>query len=820
MKKAIRQQVIAKLKAAMDLTVNSSVKKGQLKVGKKKRGNVSADNIISGKRKRKEKDKSLDFTLPTADPNPNADISQRPKPPKQNENSSKDKARSSSKKKSKSKGGPRINVGDVVSLPATAFDGDLPGSYSAENPEPSFGRVKKISKNGMAEVEWFKDENEDDWVSDEMELCRVKDLTLEIRKATASNIIVLLVEGEQVAFEHADKNNFPKNFFELLVKHDWRKWVESVKKELEGWDANNAVTVVDIKDVPKNAKVVPLGELYSIKRDGRYKFRQYLMGNLLREGVDYQETFSTTVSGSGLCTFYSLATTCEKEIWGWDAVCGYLQSKEQYDVYAFLPSHHAYSSLEYEELAVLRKEFLELVSKEGVEGLKKFAAKHKRDSRTNPKEVYKCNSSIYGAPSAGHEFELLIHSVHTETCGCTQTQPEPSIYVKIVVDKNDCVVGYLIAAAFVDDLRFFGTEPERVKYMADVKSRLKVTFEEPPVTEFVSIETYQCMKTNTCELKMPRYFKKAAVAFASFFPKGLKERVVPMSVADEKLVGIVPTEEEILEAKYLPFRQILGVLSYPASQCHFAMKYSISVLGSRRGGWNKEQFEVLLKVFEYGVHTCEIGVIYSKGLDPHGDNTLYAYADASLSLPRSYGCRITMMNGGAVLFKAKKQALTAPSTVWSEMEVFYDQTTDVLGLRNLLAELGMYQQRPTPIYGDNESQQKIANNRGSLGQTSRAMDLKTLASRNRIEDHQVETRRKKSANMPADIGTKALPEEPFVRLRDIANGYSLVKAAYPNFPMSNLVYSGVAEGGYASLQDMQRTILGLTIVDAAEQNQQ
>ena len=89
------------------------------------------------------------------------------------------------------------------------------------------------------------------------------------------------------------------------------------------------------------------------------------MGNLLREGVDYQETFSTTVSGSGLCTFYSLATTCEKEVWGWDAVCGYLQSKEQYDVYAFLPSHHEYSSLEYEELAVLRKEFLELVSKQG-----------------------------------------------------------------------------------------------------------------------------------------------------------------------------------------------------------------------------------------------------------------------------------------------------------------------------------------------------------------------------------------------------------------------------------------------------------------------
>jgi hypothetical protein len=96
------------------------------------------------------------------------------------------------------------------------------------------------------------------------------------------------------------------------------------------------------------------------------------------------------------------------------------------------------------------------------------------------------------------------------------------------------------------------------------------------------------------------------------------------------------------------------------------------------------------------------------------------------------------------------------------------------------------------------------------------MDLKTLASRNRIEDHQVETKRKKSSEMPVDIGTKALPVEPFVRLRDIASGYSLVKAAHPNFPMSKLVYDGKANEGVVSLQEIQRLTLQLTIVDAAE----
>ena len=153
------------------------------------------------------------------------------------------------------------------------------------------------------------------WTNGDVDGVKLKDLKKEKHKLTVASILVFLVEGEQVAFKSKDEDTNPKNFFELLVKSNWRKWVEAVKKELEGWDVNNTVTVVSINDVPRNAKVVPLGELYTKKRDGRYKYRQYLMGNLLREGVDFAYTFSTTVSGSGICTFYSLATTCEKEVW-------------------------------------------------------------------------------------------------------------------------------------------------------------------------------------------------------------------------------------------------------------------------------------------------------------------------------------------------------------------------------------------------------------------------------------------------------------------------------------------------------------------------
>ena len=762
-KPSVRSQVLAKLKSLQDLVSNQAMDKGRLKVGKRKKdGDVSMDNMVVGKRtKTLAHPVDTDSTTSSSEPPP---------------------VQLPSKKKVSELKPSKIREGDVVSLPSAAFDGVSPGSFSNDHPERCFGIVVKIGKQGLAKVRWLE--------GNEVQDVRISDLKKEVNRLNLTQIIVMIVEGEKVAFQAKDKNQFPKNFFELLVKSDWRRWVEAVKKELTGWDANDAVTVVDIKDVPAGAKVVPLGELYTIKRDGRYKFRQYLMGNLLREGVDFAETFSTTVSGSGICMFYSLATTCEKEVWGWDAVCGYLQAKEQYDVYAFLPSHHEYSNLEYEELGKLRQEFVKLVSQEGGEGLRKFAAKHRRDSRTNPKQVYKCNSSIYGGPGCGHEFEMLIHSVHTKTCGCTQTQPEPSIFVRIEVDKDDKVIGYLIAAAFVDDLRFFGTEPERKKYMSDVASKVKVTFEKPPVTEFVAIETYQCLDTKTSELKMPRYWAKAAGGYASFFPTGLKERRVPITTYDEKILEMVPTEDEVKAAKHLPYREILGVMSFPASCCKFEMKYSISVLGSRRGAWSSKHFDIVLKVFEYGVFTSNIGLMYSSGLDPHGQNILYGYADASLKLPRPYGCRICMMNGAAVLFKAKKQTLTAPSSCWAELTELFNLSTDMRGLRNLVSELGMYQEKPSLCYQDNESAIKIANNRGSLGPTSRAMDLRTLSTRNRIEDHEIRTEFKRTTKMIADMGTKALPENPFVVFRDVMNGYALVKAAYPNKKLSPLIYDG------------------------------
>ena len=396
-RQTMREAVLSKLTAAMD-ALNPAAAKGRLKVGKKKKKGVDKSNVLKGKRKRTPVARNAGMISPNAvddDVDMNQSSSEPPPPPR--------RSKSNNRKKAGKGGSSRgIRQGDLVSADATVFDDpEEPGSWSDENPARCFGVVSSITADGKATVRWNEDGNELD--------IKLKDLRKEVAKATDARILVFLIEGSTIAYESQDKSRWPKDFFQLLVKKDWRKWVEAVKKELSGWEDNQAVKVVDIKDVPANAKIVPLGELYSIKRDGTYKFRQYLMGNLLREGLDFQDTFSTTVSGSGLCVFYSLATTCGKLVHGWDAICGYLQVKEQFDVYAFMPSHQKYSDLEHEEIGELRKSFLKIVAEQGEEGLRKFAKMHKRDTRSNPKQVLKCLSSVYGSPGAGHEFEMLMH---------------------------------------------------------------------------------------------------------------------------------------------------------------------------------------------------------------------------------------------------------------------------------------------------------------------------------------------------------------------------------------------------------------------------
>ena len=66
-----------------------------------------------------------------------------------------------------------------------------------------------------------------------------------------------------------------------------------------------------------------------------------------------------------------------------------------------------------------------------------------------------------------------------------------------------------------------------------------------------------------------------------------------------------------------------------------------------------------------------------------------------------------------------------------------------------------------------------------------------MSARNKVEDGKVLPVYVKTLGMLADIGTKALDEKQFVFLRDLANGYALVRASGGVVDLPSLVISAM-----------------------------
>ena len=94
-----------------------------------------------------------------------------------------------------------------------------------------------------------------------------------------------------------------------------------------------------------------------------------------------------------------------------------------------------------------------------------------------------------------------------------------------------------------------------------------------------------------------------------------------------------------------------------------------------------------------------------------------------------------------------------------------------------MAEVGLFQEEPTLIYQDNKPTIAVAENRGHMSKAARALQVRVYGLRNRIEDQEVTLRYINTLSMAGDLGTKLFSVQRFKFLRDLVNGYALVRAS-------------------------------------------
>ncbi len=91
--------------------------------------------------------------------------------------------------------------------------------------------------------------------------------------------------------------------------------------------------------------------------------------------------------------------------------------------------------------------------------------------------------------------------------------------------------------------------------------------------EFVGTDFHQNVGLGLCELKSPKYWESALLKIGKYFKGEVTERHNPLSTYDEKfMLDSEVTDEECKEAKHLEFRELLGIVSYPASCVKLEMR--------------------------------------------------------------------------------------------------------------------------------------------------------------------------------------------------------------------------------------------------------
>ena len=125
---------------------------------------------------------------------------------------------------------------------------------------------------------------------------------------------------------------------------------------------------------------------------------------------------------------------------------------------------------------------------------------------------------------------------------------------------------------------------------------------------------------------------------------------------------------------------------------------------------------------------------------------------------------IFYLNNGAITYASKSQKCVALSTAESEYVALGEAAREAIYLRMLLKDLGHEQREPTIIYEDNVAAEKLSKNNVHHSRTKH-IDIKHHFIREVVEQKQIEIKHLASAEMLADILTKALAFPVFSKLR-------------------------------------------------------
>ncbi|KAB2636175.1 hypothetical protein D8674_026709 [Pyrus ussuriensis x Pyrus communis] len=213
------------------------------------------------------------------------------------------------------------------------------------------------------------------------------------------------------------------------------------------------------------------------------------------------------------------------------------------------------------------------------------------------------------------------------------------------------------------------------------------------------------------------------------------------------------------------YKQMVGSLMYLTATRPDLM-FVVSLISRYMERPTEVHMQTAKRVLRYVKGTTDLGIFYKKG----GTEELIGYTDSDYAGDqddrKSTSGYVFMVNMGAVSWSSKKQPVVTLSTTEAEFIAAASSACQVVWLRRILESLNHEQRSPIVVYCDNISTIKLSRNPVLHGR-SKHIDVRFHFLRNLVKDEVLELVHCSSLEQVADIFTKPLKVDLFLKLRGL-----------------------------------------------------
>ncbi|CAH9072350.1 unnamed protein product [Cuscuta epithymum] len=482
-------------------------------------------------------------------------------------------------------------------------------------------------------------------------------------------------------------------------------WRAAMQKEIQALEANGTWTLIPL---PQGKKLIESKWVYKIKYKPngdveRYKARLVAKGFTQIEGIDFHETFAPVAK---LVTVRCLLAVAAKRQWvvhQLDVNNAFLHGDLHEDVYMRIPQGFA----------------------------------KKGDTR-----VCKLQKSLYGLRQASRNWYEKFTSALTKI-GFRQSRADHSLFIYRQGST------YTAALIYVDDVVLAGND---LTHISQIKHYLHEQFtikDLGPLKYFLGIEVAR--SSSGIVLSQRKY---ALDILQESGMLGSRPSTTPM----EQNLKLRPDDDSALIDAAM-YRRLIGRLLY-LTVTRPDIVFPVNQLSQFLSQPRQSHLDAAHRVLRYLKATPGLGIFLSSS----SDLSLKGYCDAdwaSCSFTRrsSSGYFITL-GGSPISWRTKKQNVVSRSSAEAEYRAMAVAVSEIIWLRWLLRDFGVFSVTPTSLFCDNQAARHIATN-PVYHERTKHVEMDCYFVRERVMSHEIQPQPISTHHQVADIFTKALGSEQF-----------------------------------------------------------